>query len=212
MPWGAVAGAVVSYGLNSMGGSSGQAASAADPFAAQRGQYQNQLSSLMNNPQSAIQNPAYQAEYAQGLSAANAGSAASGMLNSGNRLLALQNYGQNAEASAYQQQFNNLSVLSGATQGSPGTAGNIMQNQNTQNQQAIGTLSGAIGNAAKTGVNSWGTSAGGNYSGVSASTPYSDISPSTGNVGFTGVGNTSSPYYTSTGSDPSFSTSSWFSS
>jgi hypothetical protein len=149
-------GALGTAGVNAITGTGGQqgtqaAQAAADPFASQRGQYQQQLQAMMQ-PGSTFQaqDPSYNFRLQQGEQAVNAGAAASGMLNSGNRLSALQTQGQNQASTEYQAQFSRLSGLAGAGVGSTGTAGQIAANANTQsnaNNSAFGNqLASGIGN------------------------------------------------------------------
>lgn len=151
------------------GGSSGAAgaASAADPFSSQRGQYQTMLSSLINNPSSITSQPGYQFGLQQSNNAVEGSAAANGMVNSGNVLQAISTNSQGYTA----QQLNNqellLAQLSGANVGSPGTAGQILQGQNTLNQQAAGVLGSQVGSAVSSGFNS---AFGGSYS--SGSDPF----------------------------------------
>lgn len=93
------------------------------------------------------QDSSYQFRFQQGLDAANAGSAASGMLNSGNRALALQTYGQGQASTEYANQFSRLSQLAGANVGSPAAAGQIIQQGNLANQQAASAVGNAVGKA-----------------------------------------------------------------
>lgn len=171
MPWGiaaaavgSVAGAAATSAFS--GGSSGasSAANAADPFASQRGQYQSMLSNLINNPSSITSTPGYQFGLTQSQNAVQGSAAANGMVNSGNVLSALST---NAQGYASQQLNNQellLAQLSGANVGSPGTAGQILQGQNTLNQQAAGTVGNAVGSAVTSGFNS-GFGSSGTYSG-----------------------------------------------
>lgn len=158
MPWGAVGavvGAVGSAAVSSaMAPSPGAAASAADPFSSQRGQYQSMLSNLINNPSSITSTPGYQFGLDQSNKAVEGSAAANGMVNSGNVLQALSTNSQNYAS----QQLNNqellLAQLSGANVGSPGTAGQILANQNQSNQQAGAALGNNIGNAITNGFSS----------------------------------------------------------
>jgi hypothetical protein len=158
----AIAGAAVSIGgaaaANAISGSGsgggGGAASAADPFAGQRGQYQGMLSNLINNPSSITSTPGYQFGLDQSNKAVEGSAAANGMVNSGNVLQALSTNSQNYAS----QQLNNqellLAQLSGANVGSPGTAGQILAGQNQQNQQAASALANNVGNTITSGFNS----------------------------------------------------------
>jgi hypothetical protein len=167
----AVAGSVAGAATTSLlgGGSSGasSAANAADPFASQRGQYQQALAALMANPSSIESTPGYQANLQSGLNAVQGSAAAQGMLNSGNVLSALQTYGQNYEQSQLTNQELLLAQLAGANIGSPGTAGQILQSQNSLNQSSASALGSAVGNATSSGLSSY---FGGSYS--SGSNPF----------------------------------------
>lgn len=158
-----------------------QAAAVADPFASQRGQYQTGLNTFMgnpsnapsaalaplmnliNNPQSITNVPGYQFGMTQGLEAVNRGAGASGLLNSGNRLAALQNFGQNYAGSwldrifgedttaaqlglsAQGQGFNQLAQLAGVNAGSPAAAGSFLMQGATGTQQNLaGGISGLL--------------------------------------------------------------------
>jgi hypothetical protein len=169
-----------------------RAAGIADPFGGQRGQYQTQLNSymgansvnpgqvtagsnnalsmlnnLLQNPQSLTTMPGYQFGLNQALEGVNRGAGASGLLNSGNRLAALQDRGEgyaqswqnqifnqllgnvNANNSvaqlglnAQQQGYGELANLAGVNAGSPVAAAQALLG-GRQNQQ--GQLSGGIG-------------------------------------------------------------------
>jgi hypothetical protein len=149
----ALIGGLTSSGNSSSGGASG-AAAAADPFASQRGQYQQQLSALISNPSSITSTPGYQFGLQQSQNAVEGSAAANGMVNSGNVLNALSTNAQGYASTQLNNQELLLSQLAGANIGSPGTAGQILQGQNQTNQQSMGTLSSAIGGAVSTGVNS----------------------------------------------------------
>ena len=148
----AAASAVVGSVLSGSGsGSSGSGAAQADPFAAQRPQYQSMLQQLMTNPSSITSTPGYQYTLGQGEAAVNQGAAASGMLNSGNRMIALQNLGQQSAETDYNNQFVRLAQLSGANVGSPGEAGALTAANTAQNN----AVAGQIGNAVSTGINNY---------------------------------------------------------
>lgn len=93
-----------------------KAAALADPFAAQRAQYQAKLSALMNDPSSITSTPGYEA----GLQAVQRSMAAQGYNGSGNMMTALSKYG----GDFYNNAVSQLSGLSGA-QFNPGNAGNL---------------------------------------------------------------------------------------
>lgn len=194
MPWGvvgAVAGAVTSSVLApSPSSSASSAANAADPFASQRGQYQTMLSDLISNPSSITSTPGYQFGLQQSQNAVEGSAAANGMVNSGNVLSALSTNAQGYAATQLNNQELLLAQLSGANVGSPGTAGQILQGQNTTNQQAAGTVGNAVGSAVTSGFNSgaipnafsnaFGASGSENSGASSTSTPDDLISGYTG--------------------------------
>jgi hypothetical protein len=177
---GAVAGSLVSSALAPGSSGTTAAAGAADPFASQRAQYQTQLSNLMSNPSSITSTPGYQFNMNQGMQQVQGSAAASGMLNSGNTLTALQQEGQGFAESQYNNQALLLAQLSGANVGSPGTAGQIMANQNTANTQAASVLGNQVGTALGNGVNSMFS---GGY--TAGSNPFATATP-----GISGGGNT----------------------
>lgn len=173
MAWAAVAGAAVatvgSYALSSSsgggGGGASGAAGAADPFAGQRAQYQQQLSDLMKNPSSITSDPGYQFQLKSGLDAVNGAMASAGYLNSGNRMTALQQEGQNFASTSLQNKELFLAQLAGANVGSPGEAGSILQQQNALNQQAAGVAGNVLGQGASSLINGFNAGSGsGNYS------------------------------------------------
>lgn len=160
MPWSAIAAPLVSGAVSSIfgpdqapassGGGSGGAA-AADPFASQRPQYQAKLSAMMNGGFTP-DDPSYKWRFDQGMEAVNRGTAAKGGLLSGGRLLALEDYGSGLASTEYQRQFDRLAGLAGATSGSPGSAGQIIDGQYQRDQQ--GSL--AFGNQVGKAVVGWG--------------------------------------------------------
>lgn len=158
---GAVAGAAVSSALAPSGG--GGAAGAADPFASQRGQYQQQLAALMADPSSITKQPGYQFGLDTGLNSVQGSAAAKGMLNSGNTLAALDQFGQSYASSQLQNQELFLAQLAGANIGSPGTAGQILNSQEQAQQQAASAVGNQIGGAVGQGIG--GLFGGGGYSG-----------------------------------------------
>jgi hypothetical protein len=132
-----------------------------DPYGAIGGRTQaaNQLMQLQANPSMAMSTPGYQQQLQQGQQAQQAAGAASGTLQSGGQANALNQQAQNTFGSYYQNQLNNLSMLSGANQ-SPASAGNVqygsqMQSYNAANansnqmmQLGMGFLGGAAQAAA----------------------------------------------------------------
>jgi len=188
---GAVAGGLASAAVGSVlgggGGSSGAsgAAAAADPFASQRGQYQTALSNLMSNPSSVTSDPGYQFQLSQGLSAVNGQMASSGYLNSGNRLTALNQEGQNFASTYLQNKELFLAQLAGANVGSPSAAGQILQSQNLSNQQSAGTVANQIGSAVTSGFNNlYSGSSGSSTTGFSTGSSGSDYYSGSNTYGF----------------------------
>ena len=145
---GSVAGAATTAALAP---SSTAAAAAANPFASQYAQYQQALQQLMTTGTSTIgAAPDYAFKFQQGENALQASAAAQGMLQSGNTLAALSNYGQNTAQSAYQQQVTNLMQLSGANAQNTGAAAQATIAANAG--QTAGAAS--IGNSVSNLVNS----------------------------------------------------------
>ncbi len=102
------------------------------------GDTQNRITSLLDNPDSINQSAAYKFRFNQGMYAVNRNLAAKGLLGSGNRLAALNDYGQGQASQEYGDQFNRLSGLLGTnTQGYLGD-----KNANTNAWQSKGSLLG----------------------------------------------------------------------
>lgn len=181
----AAVGSAVSGAMSGGGGGGGaqQAANAADPFASQRGQYQSMLSQLINNPSSITSNPGYQFGLEQSNKAIEGAAAANGMVNSGNVLQALSTNSQNYAAQQLTNQELLLAQLAGANIGSPGTAGQILQNQNQANQQAGGVLGSQVGQAIQGGLNSY-FGGGGSYYGNPFATDTSGFGAGANTYGF----------------------------
>lgn len=140
--WGAVIGAAATIGagyLGSQGGGGAQSGSNNpgyyDPYAQYRGNAAQQLNVMMNNytPET---NPVYGAM----LQAAQRQAASQGYNGSGNALVAAANAG----GQAYQQQFNNLAMLSGAEQ-SPAQGAMLAAQQGNYNQQMNQNMWGGMG-------------------------------------------------------------------
>lgn len=155
---GAVLGSVASTAVSGLfgggGDSSSQASAAADPFASQRGQYQALLQQLMTGKDSAgkaapfsSSDPSYAFRFQQGEQAIDRSLGAKGLLNSGQRLTALNDYGQGMASTEYANEFSRLSQLAGANVGSPAAAAQIMAGTQQANQQSVTALGGAFGKA-----------------------------------------------------------------
>jgi hypothetical protein len=150
---GGVAAAGTSALIGSAFGSDGAqsaGSAAADPFASQRGQYQESLQRLMTGAFSPS-DPSYGWRFGQGQQAIERSLGAHGLLNSGNRLTALTDYGQGQASTEYANQFSRLSQLSGANVGSPAAAGQIIQG----NQSAANGAFTAVGNQVGKAVTGW---------------------------------------------------------
>lgn len=150
----------------------GSAQGAADPFASQREGYQSDLRTLMNGEFKPT-DPSYKWRFDQGMESVNRGAAASGMLNSGNRLAELVNFGQGQASTEYSNQFARLSRLAGADIGSPSTAAQIQQQNSANSSAGMQQLVGKAGTA----ISNWWSglnSGGGGGGGASNVTPVVD--------------------------------------
>ena len=174
MVWAAVGAAavtVVGGALSGGGGGSGNSNPAAyDPYAQYRPAAAQQLNALMKDPSSAV-NSGYGLAEQQ---AASRTMAAQGYTGSGNALVAAAQAGGNA----YQQQFNNLSMLSGAGQ-APASAMQAANNQANIQQGQSNQMWGQIGGLVGQGINAYNNSGGGGGSGTS-------YDPNTGTGGYIG--------------------------
>lgn len=172
MSWGLVGAAavtVVGSALTSKGGSkssgSSSSTSAYDPYAQYRPAAAAKLNTLMNDPSSIQSLPEYQAD----MQAASRTMAAQGYTGSGNALVAAANAG----GQAYQQAFNNLSMLAGAGQ-SPAAAQSAANQQANYQQNQNNQMWGAIGNTVGQAFNSMGNSTAG-YTNGSAIQPIDNV-------------------------------------
>lgn len=100
----------------------------ADPWASQRGQYQETLSNLIKDPSSFVSSPLFQSATQAGIDAVNRSAASRGMLKSGNRLQALMDYGQQQAPKTFFQMTDLLSTLAGARNQNPGGGLNAATN------------------------------------------------------------------------------------
>lgn len=132
------------YEANKRRQAAGTAAGLADPFASQRGQYQTQLSNLMANPNSIVNDPSYKFRLDQGQQALERSNVAKGYLGSGNMPIDLINYGQGAASQELNNQKSFLANLAGANIGNPGAAasayGTGMNNSLAQQYQGLSDL------------------------------------------------------------------------
>jgi hypothetical protein len=125
--WAAATPSLISLGASYLGGkekskSADHAAQAADPFASQRGYYQDRLRSLYEDPGRITDTPGYQFTLQQGLQGTERAASAQGLMGSGNLLASLTEYAAGLASQTWGQEIDRLSTLSGATTGSPGAA------------------------------------------------------------------------------------------
>ena len=120
-----------------------QAAALADPFAAQRAGYQDQLRGLLSDPSSFKTDPGYQFALSQGQDAikGNAGALYGGTAGLGGLNPELAKFTEGYAAQNYDNRINQLMQMSGANTGSPATAGQILAGGF---QQQSSDLSGGI--------------------------------------------------------------------
>jgi hypothetical protein len=159
-----------SSGAPSGTGAGANAAGAADPFAAQRGQYQTQLNNMM--APGAVFNssdPSYGFRFNQGATALDRSQNANGNMGSGAQMAAATQYGQQQASQEYGNQFSRLSQLAGANIGSPAAAGQIMQGQQQQQQAGATALGATVGGLATTAMT--------NYMNAPAPTPGAATDP-----------------------------------
>ena len=149
---GTVAGGLTSAALNNGNANAQNAANTANPFGSQYAGYQQQLSSLMSDPGSFTMTPEAQAQLSQSMQATNAQMGASGLTNSGAQEAALSGLATTAVGNNYNQQISQLMQLSGANTSQPGTAGNILQQQNAIGEQNAGAAGTAVGQAVSSGI------------------------------------------------------------
>lgn len=204
MPWSAVASAATSAVVGSIlspDKSGGQAAQqAADPFGPERSKYWAPMEDFMGantggfdaakklkemiNGNFTIQDPSYKFRFDQGMEALNRGVASKGLLKSGNRLLALADYGQQAGSTEYAAQFSRLQAeannrfaqlasLGGVTNGQPGVAGQIAQQNYAADQKAAGAVASQVGEWVGKNSSSWGNTISGWFNGGGGGTSAS---------------------------------------
>lgn len=134
------------------GDTANRGAALADPFASQRGQYQQQLSALMADPNSVTKTPGYQFNFDQGMQGLQRQEAASGNLNSGTADAAAVKYGEDYAMKTFTEYESMLTQLAGGnlTQGNAGqvyAGANAPANSATSN--FFGTLMSAFGGGGK---------------------------------------------------------------
>ena len=115
------------------------AAGMADPFAAQRGQYQQQLLGLLTDPSSFKSDPGYKFALQQGQEGiTRAENALAGTMRSGALAPELAKFTEGYASQAYNDRISQLALLSGATTGSPAAAGQLYAGGYNANQSSIG--------------------------------------------------------------------------
>jgi len=131
-----------------------------DPFASQRAYYANQLALLQSNPAAYMANdPSYKFMMDQGLEAIRRRMAAGGYANSGNELLALQEYGQGLASQTLAQEKQRLAALAGAGINGGATAAELALLGQQALPNAVGRVAGLFGMvnpASRIGLGSWG--------------------------------------------------------
>lgn len=171
-----VGGALMSGGSGGGAGSSGNSNPAAyDPYSQYRPAAAQQLNALMKDPSSAV-NSGYGLAEQQ---AASRTMAAQGYTGSGNALVAAANAG----GQAYQQEFNNLSMLSGAGQ-SPASAMQASNQQANVQQGQTNQMWGQIGGLVGQGINAYNNSSNGSNSMPAIDTPAIDNTIAPPSLGF----------------------------
>ena len=100
-------------------------AQTADPFKNYRGMFADRLVDMYTNPQTFIGDPGYQFRFNEGMRAMNRANAAGGFLHSGRALAEASRYGQDMASQELDKEISRLGVLSGASSGQMGTAGNL---------------------------------------------------------------------------------------
>ena len=123
------------------------AAAAADPFAAQRPQYQQQLSDLMSGKTPFEETAGAKAITETGLQATGATMASQHLHGSGAEAAALTKYATGIAAQDYNSQISNLMTMSGATGGNQGQAGQILAGNSSSNTAGLNTFGSTVGNA-----------------------------------------------------------------
>jgi hypothetical protein len=175
-------------GLKSSG-----ATSATDPYAQYRPQAAQQLNQLMNQPSAALSQPGYQQTLTEGLKQAQRGAAATGQLQSGAEMAALQSQGQNVFGSYYNTLLGNLMQMSGASQ-SPASgavaAQQIAASKQNLQQQQLGTITSGLGSIASL------------YN--TGASPQLNTNPNV--MGYSSTPNWTDPYaeYTAAGNNPAY--------
>lgn len=103
--------------------------------------YEQRLFEIMNDPDQIANTNAYKFRFNQGQQALERSAAAKGMLNSGNTLAALADYGQGQASQEYGNEFNRLSQAVGQrNQFNLGKAGLTSQDRNSQAGIALKAL------------------------------------------------------------------------
>ena len=113
----------------------------ADPYAKYRDSAAQRLNDLMSDPNSVSSTPTFAAR----LQAAQRASASQGFTGSGNALVAAADAG----AAAYQQEFDNLAMLSGAAQGTGNATAAYSAStgaKSAANDNYLGSTAGVVNN------------------------------------------------------------------
>jgi hypothetical protein len=154
---GLISGGLDAYQANELSELSETAANLADPFRNERGQYQELLRGLYNDPNEALRlDPGYQFRFDQGLEALERVNARQGQRLSGNALIEAEEFGQGLASQEFGQVHDRLANLSGVNAGAPGAAANLFLSGQQASQQGyqnalFQAIYGLTGGAAGTG-------------------------------------------------------------
>lgn len=171
---GVVGSALLSSGSGPAGSAGNSNPAAYDPYSSYRPAAAQQLNALMKDPSSAV-NSGYGLAEQQ---AASRTMASQGYTGSGNALVAAANAGGNA----YQQQFNDLAMLSGAGQ-APAAAMQASNQQANAQQQQSNQMWGGIGNLVGQGITAWNNSSSNTLPAIDAAPPPIQIAAPTFSFG-----------------------------
>jgi hypothetical protein len=128
-------------------GQAEKAAAAADPFASQRPQYQQQLQGLLTDPSSFKTDPGYQFALGQGQEGiSRASNALYGTQRTGHLAPELAKFTEGYASQAYSDRINQLTTLAGGNQGSPAAAGTLLAGGAANQNAALAGGIGGLGN------------------------------------------------------------------
>ena len=174
-----------------------------DPFWAKRSQFGDQLETLMKSPDAVMDTPYTKFLQKQGTQAIERSTAARGLLGSGQMGIELEEFGQGLASQSFQQQFQNLAQLSGASVNPQGAAGVLSQQGNVAynqarssslfNSQLVGQLAGLGMSAMSMGAGGGGMFGGALGSLFGGSAGFTGASPDIAESSIIGYDNFGSP-------------------